>query len=110
MIHRVVLDKARVAVLNRKLREGDIVVIIDDTSERMFIIGISPTLCADCPLCMRSDDAEQCSVSFRNEQDDVHNVSLPCSSNFLDGYDVLEHGSRSYPISYKQIDTIMENL
>ena len=110
MIHKVVLNKDRVAVLNHKFREGDIVVITDDSSERTFIIGDKPTTCEDCPLGMWFGDAVKCHMSFHYKQKGLFTGNLPCNSDFLDGYDASQPGASSYPIAYKQIDSLLEEL
>lgn len=107
MIHRVVLNEDRVAILKCKFREGDIVVLTDDTGERTFIIDDKPTQCEHCPFGMFLN---KCHMTFHYRQEGSFTGNLPCSANFLDGYDASKPGSSGYPISYKQIDTIMENL
>ena len=110
MIHRVVLNKNRVAVLKLKFREGDILVLTDDTGERTFIIENKPTLCEDCPLGMYWYDSVKCHMAFHYKQEGILTGNLPCNADFLDGFDKSKPGARSYPISYRQIDSLLEDL
>lgn len=110
MIHRVVLNKDRVAVLKRKFREGDIVVIADDTGERTFIIDNKSILCENCPLGIYLNDSVKCHMTFHYKKEVLLTGNLPCNADFLDGYDKSKPGARSYPISYRQIDSLLEDL
>lgn len=110
MIHKVVLDEGRSAVLKRKLREGDILILKDDTSDRIFRIGVKSTMCEDCPLGMRFDDSVTCHMLFYHKQKGPFTGNLPCNAALLDGYDRLKPGASSHPIAYKQIDSILEDL
>lgn len=111
MIHKVVLDDDRSAVLKRKLGVGDILILTDSTSERIFTIGIKPTECKDCPLgiiCL--DGSVKCRMLFYHKQKDSFNGHLPCNAYLLDGYDNLKPEASSHPIAYKQIDSLLEDL
>ena len=110
MIHRVVLNKDRVAVLNRKFREGDILILTDDTGERTFIIDNKATLCEDCPLGMYWNESVKCHMSFHYKKEGLCTGNLPCNADFMDGYDQSKPGASSYPISYRQIDSLLEDL
>lgn len=111
MIHKVVLDEGREAVLKHKFREGDILILTDDTSQRIFTIGIKSTVCEDCPLGIRRlDDPVKCSMLFYYKRKGSCTGHLPCNADLLDGYDRLKDGASSHPISYKNIDSVLEEL
>lgn len=110
MIHKVVLNKDREAVLKRKFREGDIVVLTDDTSERTLLVLNKSIPCENCPLGMYRHDAVKCHMAFHYKHEGTLAGNLPCNADFLDGYDKSKPGASSYPISYKQIDSLLEDL